>query len=145
MADIVACPACGQRNRIGAAATGKPVCGKCRAALPWIADAGDDTFAAVAEKSPMPVLVDMWAPWCGPCRTVGPALEQVARELAGRVKLVKVDVDQAPGLARRFAVQAVPTLLLLDGGQVKARQSGAAPAAVLRRWVEQSLPTPSRP
>ncbi|WP_436535908.1 thioredoxin [Actinoplanes sp. HUAS TT8] len=140
MADIVACPACGQRNRVRPAATGKPVCGKCRAALPWIVDAGDDTFAEVVEKSPMPVLVDMWAPWCGPCRTVGPALEQVARDLAGRVKLVKVNVDNAPALSRRFSVQAVPTLMVLDGGQVKARQAGAAPATALRRWVEQVLP-----
>ncbi|MFI1995565.1 thioredoxin [Actinoplanes sp. NPDC020271] len=142
MAEIVACTSCGQRNKVQAAAKGKPVCGRCKDALPWIASAGDDTFADVVEKSPLPVLVDMWAPWCGPCRTVGPALEQVARELAGRVKLVKVNVDHAPRLSRRFSIQAVPTLMMVDGGKVKARQSGAAPAAVLRRWVEQSLPQP---
>ncbi|MEU4622067.1 thioredoxin [Actinoplanes sp. NPDC023801] len=137
--DIVACTGCGQRNRVRPVATGTPVCGKCRKPLPWITDAGDNDFAEIVERSPLPVVVDLWAPWCMPCRTVGPALEQVARDLAGRVKLVKVDVDRAPALSRRFAVQAVPTLLVVDGGNVKARQAGAAPAAVLRRWVEQAL------
>ncbi|GIE36936.1 thiol reductase thioredoxin [Actinoplanes italicus] len=139
MSDIVACVGCGQRNRIRPIATGTPVCGKCRKPLPWITVADDVTFAGIVEQSPLPVVVDLWAAWCMPCRMVGPALEQVARDLAGRVKLVKVDVDRAPVLSRRFAVQAVPTLLVMKGGEVEARQSGAAPAAVLRRWVEQAL------
>lgn len=136
---IVSCPSCGRRNRVPATAKGTPSCGACHAALPWIVDADDRTFGAVADESSTPVLVDLWAPWCGPCRMVGPALERVAGELAGRVKLVKVNVDNAPALSRRFAVQAVPTLLLIRNGQVLARQSGAAPAPVLRRWVEQEL------
>jgi thioredoxin 2 len=107
--------------------------------VPWIVDAGDDTFAEVAERSTTPVLVDLWAQWCGPCRAVSPALEQVATQLAGAVKLVKVDVDAAPSLSRRFDVRAVPTLMVIKDGKVVARQSGAAPAATLRRWVEQSL------
>lgn len=138
---IVACRACGRRNRVPATASGTPACGSCRRPLPWIVDAGDDTFAEVAERSSTPVLVDLWAPWCGPCRTVGPALEQVAGELAGTVKLVKVDVDTAPATQRRFGVQAVPTLMVLKDGRVIARQSGAAPAATLRRWVERALAT----
>ena len=96
-------------------------------------------FSAIAEASTIPVVVDLWAPWCGPCRMVSPELERVARELAGKVKLVKVNVDEAPNLARRFGVQAVPTLLVLRDGQVIARQAGAAPAPALRRWVEQAL------
>ena len=138
---IVACPHCRQRNRVRPAASGTPVCGSCRQALPWIATAGDDDFAAIAEKSVTPVVVDLWAPWCPPCRAVAPALEQVAGELAGRVKLVKVNVDDAPRLSERFAVRAVPTLMVMRDGRVVARQSGAVPAAALRRWVEQALAT----
>ncbi|WP_432968694.1 thioredoxin [Dactylosporangium sp. CA-233914] len=136
---IVSCVQCGQRNRVPAAATGRPVCGKCHAAVPWIADADDASFAEVAERSPTPVLVDLWAPWCGPCRMVSPALEQVAGELAGTVKLVKVNVDEAPATQRRFDVRAVPTLMIVRDGHVVARQAGAASAAALRSWVEQSL------
>lgn len=139
--DIVACPHCGRRNRILAAAEGKPRCGNCHEWLPWIAAAGDDDFADIAEKPSVPVLVDLWAPWCGPCRMVSPALEQLARERAGHLKLVKVDVDKAPTIAQRFSVQAVPTLLLLDHGEVLKRQSGAAPVAALRSWLDQALPT----
>jgi thioredoxin 2 len=116
-----------------------PRCGNCKNPLPWVAEADDDTFAEVVEQAKLPVLVDLWATWCGPCRMVSPALEKVARELAGRIKLVKVDVDAAPRISRRFAVQAVPTLLLVSGGEVVARQAGAAPAAALRSWVEDHL------
>jgi thioredoxin 2 len=108
-----------------------------------VADALDDDFADIAERANIPVLVDLWATWCGPCRMVSPALEQVARELAGQVKLVKVDIDQAPKIAARFDVQAVPTLLVMRGGEVIARQAGAAPAPALRRWVDQALASPA--
>ncbi|MFE7541701.1 thioredoxin [Streptomyces platensis] len=135
----VACESCGRKNRVPAAGDGRPKCGNCGTPLPWIVDAGDDDFAEIAEKAAPIVLVDLWATWCGPCRMVSPALEQVARELAGKIKLVKVDVDQAPRLSQRFQVQAVPTLLLLDQGEVIARQAGAAPAPVLRQWVEETI------
>ncbi|HZA09679.1 thioredoxin [Mycobacterium sp.] len=138
--DIVTCPNCGKRNRVPAAASGKPRCGNCHQWLPWIASAGDQDFADVVEKSPVPVLVDLWASWCGPCRMVSPALEQLATERAGQLKLVKVDVDAAPSISQRFTVQAVPTLLLIDHGRVLARQAGAAPVAALRTWLEQNLP-----
>ena len=136
---IVACPNCGRRNRVPAAAAGAPRCGQCHQPLPWIADAGDQDVAEIADRSPLLVLLDLWAPWCGPCRTVGPALEELARTFAGRIKLVKVDVDTAPRAAQRFQVQAVPTLILLDRGQPIARQAGAAPAPALRSWLENAL------
>src|ERR1700742_3939531 len=93
---VVKCANCGYRNRVPAAAEGVPRCGHCHQPLPWIADATDDTFAEIAEAASVPVVVDLWAPWCGPCRMVSPALEQVARDLAGQVKLVKVNVDNSP-------------------------------------------------
>ncbi|MFD8566743.1 thioredoxin [Streptomyces sp. NPDC059639] len=135
----VTCPNCGRGNRIPVAAEGRPRCGRCKQPLPWLVDAGDDDFAEVVERATVPVVVDLWATWCGPCRMVSPALEQVARDLAGRIKLAKVDIDKNPRLSRRFDVQAVPTLLVLDKGETIARQAGAAPARALRSWVEQAM------
>jgi thioredoxin 2 len=136
---VIRCERCGKKNRVPAVADGTPRCGNCHQPLPWTAAAGDDTFADVAEHASVPVVVDLWATWCGPCRMVSPALEQVAREMAGRLKLVKVDIDRAPKLQERFAVQAVPTLLLLRDGKVIDRQAGAASAEALRAWVEKAL------
>jgi thioredoxin 2 len=115
--------------------------GNCHQSLPWIADADDTTFGEVADAASIPVIVDLWAPWCGPCRMVSPALEQLARDLAGRVKLVKVNVDLSPQVSQRFAAQAIPTLLVLRQGRVTARQTGAAPLAALRAWVDNALTT----
>jgi thioredoxin 2 len=141
MADeLIKCAHCGRKNRVPAAASGTPRCGNCHEPLPWIVNTSDDGFAEVAEKSSVPVLVDLWAPWCGPCRMVSPALEQLASERAGRIKLVKVNVDESPRLQQRFGIQSIPTLMLLRDGKVIARQVGAAPVDTLRAWLEQSLP-----
>src|SRR5690348_13622481 len=138
--ELIRCPNCGKRNRVPAAASsGVPRCGNCHRPLPWIVDATEDTFAEIAEKASVPVVVDLWAPWCGPCRMVSPALEQLARDLAGKVKLVKVNVDTSPQISQRFGVQAIPTLLVLRRGQVAARQTGAVPLATLRTWVDDAL------
>ena len=138
----VKCRHCGTVNRLPAAANGTPRCAKCKEPLQWIAVAGDDDFAEVAERSKVPVLVDLWATWCGPCRMVSPALEQLAAERAGKLKLVKVDVDAARQTAARFSVQAVPTLLVIADGTVVARRAGAAPVATLRTWLDQALAPP---
>ena len=136
----VRCPNCGRRNRVPAAAPGTPRCGNCHRPLPWITDATDDTFADIAEKTSLPVVVDLWAPWCGPCQMVSPALAHLAGQLAGQIKLVKVNVDNSPRLQQRFGIQAIPTLLIIRDGQVVAQRAGAAPAADLRAWVEQAVP-----
>jgi thioredoxin 2 len=136
---IVVCDNCGKKNRVPAAAAGTPRCGNCHEPLAWIAEANDHDFADIVEKSRLPVLVDLWAPWCGPCHMVSPALERLAHEFRGRVKLVKVNVDQSPALARRFSAQSIPTLLLIRGTDVSARQVGAAPEPRLRTWLEQGL------
>ena len=136
MSDVVACPSCGKRNRVPAAATGVPRCANCHTSLPWLTSADDGDFDRVAGESPVPVLVDLWAPWCGPCRMVAPGVEQAARKLAGRLKVVKVNVDRAPAVSARFDARSIPTLLILDKGRVKDRQVGAVPPDALLRWVE---------
>jgi thioredoxin 2 len=139
---VVTCSNCQRANRVAAAGDGVPRCGNCHQLLPWIAEADDSSFAQVADAAQLPVLVDLWAPWCGPCRTVSPVLETLARERAGRLKLVKVNSDLAPEVSRRFEVQAIPTLVLMQHGQVIDRQVGAAPAPALRGWLDRSLPAP---
>lgn len=137
--EVVRCGHCGQANQVPAAAAGTPRRGKCHQALPWIADADDTAFGEVAEAARIPVIVDLWAPWCGPCHMVSPALEQLARDLAGKVKLVKVNVDTSPQISQRFGAQVIPTLLVLRRGQVIARQTGAVPLAALRTWADNAL------
>jgi thioredoxin 2 len=137
--DIVACRECGTKNRVPASAAGVPKCGKCGSLMPWVVEAGDDDFDAVAISSSVPVLVDLWAEWCPPCRMVSPALDQLASERAGHLKLVKVDVDRSPGLAQRYDARSIPTLLLIDNGEVVSRQVGALPPHALRSWVDDAL------
>lgn len=135
----VRCPHCGRTNRVAAAAPGRPKCGNCHQLLPWIVTAGDEDFADIVGKADVSVLVDLWATWCRPCQMVSPALETLAREFAGRIKLVKVDVDSSPAVAARFEVRAVPTLLVMRGGDVVARQAGAPPVPALRHWLTSAI------
>jgi thioredoxin 2 len=137
--EVIRCGHCGTANRVPVAAAGTPRCAKCHQPLPWIANADDASFAEVAEAAKIPVVVDLWATWCGPCRMVSPALEQLARDLAGRVKLVKVNVDTSPRISQRFGARAIPTLLILRHGQVAARQTGAVPLATSRTRVDNAL------
>ncbi|MEY2458807.1 MAG: thioredoxin 2 [Acidimicrobiaceae bacterium] len=138
--DVIQCPVCKKKNRVPAAASGIPHCGNCHSPLPWIADAGDGNYRDVVEEASIPVLVDLWAPWCGPCHLVSPALEQLAKDFAGKVKLVKINVDESPAISQRFGVQGIPTLLVTRKGEVIARQTGAAPESTLRAWLEDVLP-----
>ncbi|MDH2413048.1 thioredoxin [Nocardioides sp. CER19] len=139
-ATTVECRNCGAKNRVPAVAEGTPRCGKCGTPLRWVVDATDAEFHAVVDESSLPVLVDVWAPWCGPCRMVSPALEKLAGELAGHLKLVKVNADDNPTVSRRFEVQSIPTLVLLDHGEVVDKQIGALPENRLRSWLESKLP-----
>jgi thioredoxin 2 len=133
---IVTCPNCGTRNRVHAAASGAPHCANCGRALPWLADASEETFEAAVERSPLPTLVDFWAPWCGPCRMVEPVVRQMSTDLAGRLKVVRVNSDEAPRLSQRFQVLGIPTLLLFERGQVRDRVTGAIDASRMRAWLE---------
>ncbi len=134
---VVVCPGCGKRNRVPAAAKGLPRCAACHSPLPWLVQAVDADFDEVAVRSPLPVLVDLWAPWCGPCHAVAPGVEWAARELAGRLKVVKVNVDEAAELAARFDARSIPTLVVLDGGHVVDRRVGALPPDALLSWVTE--------
>ena len=131
---VVTCPHCGRKNRIAPAAEGIPRCGNCHNALPWVVDATDTNFDTVID-SRLPVLVDLWAPWCGPCHALAPAVQRSSEEFAGRLKVVKVNVDEAPGISARFGVQGIPTLLLLRQGRIVAQQVGALPESQLRSWI----------
>ncbi len=136
---IIECPGCGKRNRVPATADGRPRCAHCKQDLPWIAEAGESDFGPVVESSAIPVVVDLWAPWCGPCRMISPALEEVARRRAGRLKLVKVNVDEHPGVSARFGVQGIPTLLFFRGGRLVDRAVGARGVDALEAWIDSAL------
>jgi thioredoxin 2 len=138
MAAIVTCPNCGSKNRLRAGQDGVPRCGVCHHLLPWLVDAGPDDFEAEL-RAAIPVLVDFWAPWCGPCKWVSPAVAEQAQSRAGKLKVVKLDIDTAPEIANRYGVQSIPTLMLARDGKEVDRLIGAAPKPQLEAWLESKL------
>lgn len=135
---VVACPSCGTRNRAPVAAKGKPRCASCKSPLPWLVSAGDADLSAALDTSAL-VLLDLWAPWCGPCRMVAPILEQLSQEYAGRIKVVKVNVDDNPRAATTYQAQSIPTLVLLERGRVVERIIGAQPKPALAAAIDKAL------
>jgi thioredoxin 2 len=128
----IVCAHCRATNRVPAARLAEdPVCGRCGEPLldGRPVELSDADFDAVTARTELPVLVDFWAPWCGPCRSMAPNFEQAARQLKGRALLAKVNSDENPQLAQRFAIRSIPTLVRLDQGRETGRRSGALPAA----------------
>ena len=134
----VACPSCLAANRVPAQRLGEdPKCGKCGAQLldGVPAELGEPQLEAFIARTALPVLVDFWAPWCGPCRAMAPHFERAARELKDKVRLVKVNTEEAQALAARYGIRAIPTLVLFRGGVEEKRMSGALDSAALVRWA----------
>ena len=142
---VVRCPACGVGNRVPRAKIDQglvPVCGRCKTPLrvdtkPIVVT--DASFSADVERSPLPVLVDAWAAWCGPCRMIAPVIDELAGQMAGRVRFAKLNVDENPATASRFNVRSIPTLLVLKGGREVDRIVGVEPKSEIARRLAQFI------
>jgi thioredoxin 2 len=138
---IRACRACGKKNRMAArhlAESDTVRCGACKAMLPALdepLDADAESFEAVVRGSTVPVLVDFWADWCGPCHMAAPRVKELAREMAGKALVLKVDTEAHPALAQRYGVRNIPNFVVLRNGEVALQRAGVAPAAEMRSWL----------
>jgi thioredoxin 2 len=141
---LITCPKCGRRNRMKYQGLGKVFrCGQCKSELRPLGEPvdvhSDLVFDALISRSALPVLVDFWAPWCGPCKMVAPEIRKVATEAAGQVLVAKVNTEELPSLARRFCVTAIPTMSIFRNGIEVAHQAGAMAAPAIRKFLEQDL------
>jgi len=139
---LVACPQCQSLVRVPEARAGEhPKCPRCKAQLLTGETVPLDmsAFAAHVERATLPVLVDFWAPWCGPCRTMAPVLDRTAARRATELRVAKVNTDEQPELAARFGIRSIPTLILFRQGRELARQSGAVDATSLSQWLDRAL------
>jgi thioredoxin 2 len=139
---LVACPRCAQRNRLKYEALKQTFrCGKCQSEIPPPAEpinvTSDLAFDALISHSALPVLVDFWAPWCGPCKMVAPEFAKVAREAAGHFVVAKVNTEELPSLSARFRITAIPTMVIFNNGLEAARQMGAMPAPRIHQFIAQ--------
>jgi thioredoxin 2 len=141
---IVSCPSCSQKNRIAFDRIGAGHrCPQCKSPIPAPASAVEvpsaEVFDAIIRSASVPVVVDYWATWCGPCRSVAPELEKVATHNAGRLLVLKVNTDAVPDLANRYHIQSIPTMAVFAGGQERARSSGARPARAIEAFIHEAL------
>ena len=144
-AETIRCAACGAVNRVPREKLARglrPICGRCKARL--LGDGApvtvsDATFATMVEQSSLPVLVDAWAPWCAPCRMIAPVIDQLAADLAGRVRVTKLNVDENPITASRFNLRSIPTLLVMRGGREVDRLVGVQPRAEIERRLQRVM------